>query len=561
MLIERIRAAVSIAGVQPSNPPSWMVRMFGGRGSSSGIPITEYNALTVSDVYKCVRVLGETVAMLPWKMFKHVNEGTREATEHPLYPIMRAEPNDHMTSFDYRFAMIACLNLWGKHHSYVERNPVTGKIVALWPLAPDRVRCERRDGDIWWYVRTQDGPETQFFDDEILYIPFITIDGFNSISPIRLHAEALGLAKALEVNAATFFGNNSQPGGFLSTEKSLKKEAKERLKEAWEKLHRGVDNAHRVAVLEEGMKWNPMSVPPDVAQFIESRKFQRTDVNGLMRVPPHKTGDLERGTFSNIEQQNIEFYSDGIIPLVERIEQGCNRRLLLPSEKKKYFNQMVLKGVLRGDTAARTQYYKDMFDRGIYSGNKILELEGENPVPGLDRRFVAMNMVPLDLVDSVFKPDKTPAEPDTVDAMAPVRMACKRFFRDATGRVLNRKPADRQKYAESAFLQPVLAVFECILGNIPSDYETKKAALEKKLALMQRDSEDLGLPHAQVEGLKTQIENLTRQQSSKISALNAQAEHIARDFAAGSPTWPNEEADSITSDLLDEAIKRIRAGN
>src|ERR1043166_969796 len=200
MLIERIRAAASIAGVQPSNPPSWMVRMFGGRGSSTGIPITEHNALTVTDVFKCVRVLGETVAMLPWKMFKHVSEGTREAPEHSCYYLMHAKANDHMTSFDYRFAMVACLNLWGKHHSYIERNPVTGKIVALWPLAPDRVRNERRDGQIWWYVRAQEGPESQFFDDEILYIPLITTDGYNAISPIRLHAEALGLAKALEVN-------------------------------------------------------------------------------------------------------------------------------------------------------------------------------------------------------------------------------------------------------------------------------------------------------------------------------------------------------------------------
>lgn len=509
MLIERIRAAASIAGVQPSNPPSWMVRIFGGLGSSSGIQITEHNALTVSDAYKCVRVLSETGAMLPWKMFKHVSEGTREATEHSLYPIMKAEPNDHMTSFDYRFAMIACMNLWGKHHSYVERNLVTGRIVALWPLAPDRVRNERRDGQIWWYVRTQDGAESQFFDDEILYIPLITTDGYNAISPIRLHAEALGLAKALEVNAATFFGNNSQPGGFLSTDKSLKKEAKDRLKEAWEKLHRGVDNAHRVAVLEDGLKWNPMTIPPEEAQFIESRKYTRTDICGLFRVPPHKIGDLERGTFSNIEQQNLEFFSDGIIPLVERIEQSCNRRLLLPSEKKKYFNQIVMKGVLRGDTAARTQHYKDMFDRGVYSGNDILRMENENAVPGLDRHFMPMNMVPIDLVDSIFSPKTAQQEPDTVDAMAPVRMACKRFFRDATGRVLNRKPAERQKYAESSFLQPVLAVFECILGNIPENLE----------------------------------------------ALPGQ---IARGFAAAAASWPTDGIDLTASELLDEAIKAVQ---
>ncbi|HEY2361192.1 MAG TPA: phage portal protein [Candidatus Angelobacter sp.] len=481
MLIERVRAAVSIAGVSPSNAPSWMVRMFGGGRSSTGIQITEHNALTVSDVYKGVRVLGETVAMLPWKMFKRIEQGTREAPEHSCYPVMSAEPNDHMTSFDYRFAMVACLNLWGKHHSYIERNPATGKVVALWPLAPDRVRVERKDGQIWWHVRTREGPEATFFDDEILYIPFITTDGFNSISPIRLHAESLGLAKALEVNAATFFGNNSQPGGFLSTEKPLRKEAKIRLKEAWEELHRGVDNAHRIAVLEEGMKFNPLSVPPDVAQFIESRKFQRTDVGGLLRVPLHKMGDLERATFSNIEQQNLEFYSDGIIPFCERIEQRCNQKLLLPKEKNKYFNRIVLKGALRGDTAARTAHYKDMFDRGVYSENDILRMEDENPVEGGDRRYIPMNFVPVDLVDSIFKPKQSAQESDPADPMAAVKMACKRFFRDATGRVLNRKPAERQKYAESSFLQPVLAVFECILGQIPANLEQLPAQLSAQI--------------------------------------------------------------------------------
>jgi HK97 family phage portal protein len=481
-LVQRILNAVSVAGVNPSNPSNWLVRMFGGAGSSSGIVITESNALTVSDVYKCVRVLSEAVAMLPWNLYRRLPVGREIAESHPLYPVLHAEPNDHMTSFVYRECMMAHLLLWGKHASYIERNPVTGKVVALWPIRPDRFRPQLENGEIWWYVRTDNGQEGKYFDDEILYIPALTSDGFNAYSPIRLHAEALGLSKATEVFGAKFFGNGSRPSGFLSHPGTLKKETKRRLKEEFEEMHRGVDHAHRLAVLEEGLKFEKMSIPPDEAQFLETRKFQRTEISGLFRVPPHKISDLERGTFSNIEQQNLEFYTDAVIPWLERIEQAGNRKLLMPSEKKKYYNKFLVKGMLRGDTAARTQHYKDMFDRGVYSENTILEMEDENPVPGGDRRYIPMNMVPVDLVDQIFAPKEKPAEPDTLDARLLVRQACTRFFRDATGRVLKRKKAERQKYAESAFLQPVLAVIECILGRIPADSQQFADAFSAQIA-------------------------------------------------------------------------------
>lgn len=488
-------AAVNVAGVQPSNPPDWMVRMFGGHGSSAGVQITESNAMTVADVYKCVTVIRETVAMLPWKMYKRVDpRGKEEATNHPLYRILHDEPNDMMTSFTYKEAMLSHILLWGRHVSYIERNATTGRIVALWPLRPDRVRYQIKDGQRWWYVVSDLGQESQFWDDEILYIPAFTTDGYNSVSPIRLHCEALGLAKATEIYGAKLFGNGSTPPGYLSHPQTLKKETAARLKEQWESLHRGLDNAHRIAVFEEGVKFETLSMPNDEAQFLETRNFQRTEINGIYRVPPHKTGDLRFATFSNIENQDLQFYNDAVTPRLVQIEQCCNRCLLLESEKKRFFNAFVMKGALRGDTAARTQHYKDMFDRGVYSENDILEMEDEPLIQDEsgNRRYVPMNMVPTDLVDQILTPapapapgadpGAAPAQASKPDPMNAVRLACGRFFKDAAGRVSKRKAADRQKYAETAFLQPVLAVVECVLGKISPESEQFAAAHAVKIA-------------------------------------------------------------------------------
>lgn len=491
-LVQRFMAAVSVAGVQPSDPPDWMVRMFNGFGSSAGVTITESNALTVADVYKCVTVIRETVAMLPWELRRNLDpRGSQAARGHNLYSILHDEPNDMMTSFTFKEAMLSHLLLWGRHASYIERNPTTGKIVALWPLRPDRVRYKIENGQRWWYVASDRGQEAQFWDDEILWIPAFTTDGYNSVSPIRLHCEALGLAKATEVYGARVFGNGSLPPGYLKHPTSLKKEAAARLKESWEQLHRGIDKAWRIAVLEEGVEFQTLNMPNDEAQFLETRKFQRTEIAGIFRVPLHKIGDLEKATFSNIENQDQQFYNDAVTPWLVRIEQSCNRCLLLPTEKKKYFNKFNMKGALRGDTQARTEFYKALFDRGVFSADDILDTEDEDLIGGVlgNRRYVAMNMVPTDLVDQVLTPPDPapdpgadPQPPKKPDPMNVVRLACGRFFRDAAGRVSKRKPVDRQKYAETAFLHPVLAVIECILGNISAESEQFAASFSSQIA-------------------------------------------------------------------------------
>lgn len=456
-----IRNALSLPGDSLSSPTGWLTRLLALSGTSSGIAINEYNALTVSDVYKCDRVIRETVAMLPWKVYQTQARGRTEAKKHPLYFLLHDEPNEHMTSFTYREMIVSNLNLWGKHFSYIERGR-GGNVVGLWPIRPDLCRFEVRDGVMWFYARPMMGPEVKYWDDEILYIPGLTRDGYNTYSPIALHRESLGLSKATEVFGARFFGSGSHSGGFLKHPGNISKEAASRLKEQFEEKHSGLENAHRLAVLEEGMSFETNTIPPDQAQFLQTRQFQRAEIAGLFRVPPHKIGDLSRATFSNIEQQDLEFLRDCIAPWLERIEQACNRRLLLPAEKGKVYIEFEIKGMMRGDSAARAAWYTARFNTASMSGNEIKECENEEPYDGGDEYFVPMNMVPVSMIGKIHDDpgDDTEGEP-----LQRVRDANLRFFRDAIGRVVNRKPADRQKYAETALLQPVLNVIQCVLGS------------------------------------------------------------------------------------------------
>lgn len=463
-LFGKIRNALSIPGDSLASPSGWMSRLLSLRETASGIVINEANALTVSDVSKCNRVIGETIAMLPWKIYRNDGDSRKEARRHPLYFLIHDEPNPHMTSFTFREYMSSCLVLRGRFFAYIERNS-NGSPVALWPIRPDLCRFEVKDGVMWFFARTTQGVEVKFWDDEILYIPGLTRDGYSTYSPIELHRESLGLSKATELFGAKFFGNGSHAGGFLQHPKNLSKEAQARLKTSFEEKHKGVENASALAVLEEGMTFVSNTVPPEQAQFLQTRTFQRSDIAGIFRVPPHKIGDLSRSTNNNIEHQDLEFLRDCIAPWLERIEQACNRRLLTPAEKKLgYYIEFEIKGMMRGDTAARTAFYQAMFATGAYSSNMILRSENEEPVEGGDEHFVPMNVVPLSQAAKPYQ-DNAALDP-TGDPLQRVRVVNQRFFRDAVGRVVNRKAADRMRYAETAFLQPILGLIECLFGCI-----------------------------------------------------------------------------------------------
>lgn len=454
------------------SPSQWLADYFGGQTSASGVQINEGNALQVSDVYKCVRVLSESVAMLPLKVYERLEpRGKKLAVDHPLYSILHDEPNDNMTAFVLKETLMGHVLITGNMYAYIERNR-GGRIVALWPLVPHLVKMCSVDGSVYYEVRTANGQASTFQADEILHVPGLGYDGIKGYSPIALHMQALGLAKATEIYGATFFGNGARPSGVLTHPQALKKEAYERLKESWNAQHQGAASAHKVSILEEGVTYTTISVPPEEAQFLQSRQYSRSEIAGLFRVPPHKIGDLSRSTNNNIEQQALEFVGDALTPWLEKFEQECFRKLLTPTEKKKYFIEFEMKALLRGDTAARTAHYKDMWQTSVYSANEIREFENLNPIDGGDVYYVPLNYIPADMARQINAPapDAAPPSPDTsAKFIERFRGAYKGIFRDAVGRIINKNGAARSKYA-SPIIMPVLqALSEGINGAVSAE--------------------------------------------------------------------------------------------
>jgi HK97 family phage portal protein len=233
----------------------------------------------------------------------------------------------------------------------------------------------------------------------VFHIPGFSFDGIIGYDPIYLAREGLAMALALEKFGARFFGNGANPGCVLEHPNKLSKESQENLKKSWNVMHQGLDNQHRLAILEEGMTYKQVSIPNNNAQFLESKVFQIQEIARILHIPPHMLGELSRGTFSNIEHQGIEFVQYTMTPWFRRWENTCTRKLLLPSEKSTYFVEFLVDGLLRGDSAARAAFYKELFYLGALSPNDIREKENMNPITdsGGDKYYIQANMLPMDM--------------------------------------------------------------------------------------------------------------------------------------------------------------------
>ncbi len=346
--------------------------------SSSGKTVNERTAMQTTAVYACVRILAETIASLPLHTYKYTDRGKDKALEHPLYYLLHDAPNPEMTSFVFRETLMGHLLLWGNSYSQIIRDG-RGRVIALYPLLPDRMTVDRNDSGEIYYIYNKDGQINYLRDYEVLHIPGLGFDGLIGYSPIAMAKNAVGMAIATEEYGAKFFANGANPGGVLEHPGVVKDPA--RVRESWNAVYQGSSNAHRIAVLEEGMKFTSIGIPPNEAQFLETRKFQIEEICRIFRVPPHLVADLEKATFSNIEHQSISFIDNTIIPWVSRIEQSMQKALFSDSEKKMYFVKFNLNGRLRGDAASRAAFYQIMRQNGIMSANDIRELEEMNLIP------------------------------------------------------------------------------------------------------------------------------------------------------------------------------------
>ena len=363
--------------------------------SNSGVQVDELRALQTSAVYACVKILAETVASLPLHLFKKGKGGKSEmAEQHPLFSCLYEMPNDEMTSFEFREMMMTSLLLWG--NAYARKIRKNGHVTELWYLKPQNMTVVRdtQTGKIKYTYSDDITNQTIVYrPDQIFHIKGLSLDGVTGLSPIAQAREAVGLSLATEEYGAKFFGNGARPGGVLEHPGILKDP--EKLRESWNKVYQGTRNSHKVAVLEEGMKYHTIGIAPEDAQFLETRKYQVNEICRIFRVPPHLVGDLERATFSNIEHQSIEFVQHTIRPWLVRWEQAISRSLLDEKERLLYFSRFNVDGLMRGDYKSRMEGYAIGRQNGWLSANDIRHLEDLPPIPkeqGGDAYLVNGNM-------------------------------------------------------------------------------------------------------------------------------------------------------------------------
>lgn len=391
--------------------------------TSAGRPVTERSALQMTAVYACVRILSEAIAGLPLHVYRYEDDGRRsKALEHPLYVLLHDEPNPEMTSFVFRETLMTHLLLWGNAYAQVIRNG-RGDVVGLYPLMPNRMQVGRNEhGELEYvYSRTGDEPDQDqprkvtLTPADVLHIPGLGFDGLVGYSPIAMAKNAIGLAIATEEYGASFFANGAAPGGVLEHPGTIKDPA--RVRESWQSTFGGSRNSNKIAVLEEGMKYTPIGISPEQAQFLETRKFQINEIARIFRIPPHMVGDLEKSSFSNIEQQSLEFVKYTLEPWVIRWEQAITKALLAPAEKPHVFVKFNLEGLLRGDYVSRMNGYATARQNGWMSANDIRTLENLALIPpeaGGDLYLVNGNMLPLGLAGAYAQSQETTeSEPES----------------------------------------------------------------------------------------------------------------------------------------------------
>ena len=373
---------------KPQNRTAGSSYSFFFGNTTSGKPVTERTAMQMTAVYSCVRILSEAVAGLPIHVYRYTDNGGKErALEHPLYRLLHDEPNPEMTSFNFRETLMSHLLLYGNAYAQIIRN-ARGEVMGLYPLMPNKMSVDRdRAGNLYYLYScgSDDAPvgkengQVYLLPSDVLHIPGLGYDGIVGYSPLAMAKNAVGMAIACEEYGAKFFANGAAPGGVLEHPGIIKDPQK--VKESWNAVYQGSGNSHKIAVLEEGMKYQAIGISPEQAQFLETRKFQINEIARIYRVPPHMVGDLEKSSFSNIEQQSLEFVKYTLDPWICRWEQSLSRRLFTENEKRTYFIRFNVEGLLRGDYQSRMNGYAVARQNGWMSANDIRELENLDRIP------------------------------------------------------------------------------------------------------------------------------------------------------------------------------------
>ena len=416
-------AARSWSGPLNAKSPE-IARLWAGQSVSSGISVSEETALNYSAVWAAVSLISDDIASLPLMLYRRLPTGGKDRYEdHALYRLLHDAPNPEMSSMVFRRTVTAHVLTWGNGYAEIQRDGA-GRPVALWLITPDRVQPFREAGRLRYRVSNPTQPAALFDANDIVHVPGLGFDGVQGYSVIAKARESIGLGVAAERFGGTFFGNGSTFGGVISFPTDPPELTKENTRKALEGRHTGVEKAHKFLTLYGGAKYDRLGIPPNDAQFLETRVFQVREIARWFKLPPHKLADLADATFSNVEQQTTDYYTSCLRPWLELWEQELGRKLIAPLERRIQFIEHVTEGFLRADAAGRSTLYTSQFRVASITPNEIRQRENLDPLDGGDRAFVPLDMMPLDRVDEwvsaqiAAKAPKEPAQPSAEDTQA-----------------------------------------------------------------------------------------------------------------------------------------------
>lgn len=382
--------------------------------NSTGVHVTEHSALSQTPVWACVRVIAESLAMLPVDVVQRSNGRREQLPESPIAWLLNTSPDGQIPAFRFRESLAAHAVLWGNGYAEIERDTV-GRPYALHLLTPDRVRTKRdAAGAVFHEVAQSGGGSVRIESRDMLHVAGLGFDGLEGYSVVALAVQALGLGAVMEQFAGAFFGNGMQLGTIYTTDQVLKADQIAVLREQLDKLHKGAGNAFKAAILTGGMKPTDPPMPLTEAQFLEGRRFFVLEVCRLLRVPPHLVAELDRATHTNIEQEQLAFISHCLMPWAVRIESECNLKLFGRNQQARQSVKHNFGALLRGDLASRFGAYKIAREGGWLNANEIRALEDQNGIgPDGDIYLVPANMTtPEKLLEPTPDPVAPPAAPD-----------------------------------------------------------------------------------------------------------------------------------------------------
>lgn len=384
-----------------TNPSQWLIDwVSGGTESSAGVAVTESSALKYTPFWAAVRIISGTLAALPFKVYKRLDSGGKQPMSgHPVYGLLHDRPNEYMDAVTFLETRMAHVLCYGNGYAEIQRDGA-GRPVALWPLLPDKTERQiAADGTMFYEVKVtlpSGGTETVYLPDyNVLHVKGLGFDGYTGYNVVQYHKEAIGYGMGVKEYGARFFGNGARPGGVLEHPNTLGDKALKHLKESWEKEHGGLSQAHRLQILEEGMKWHETGVDPQKAQALEVQKWTVDDCSRIFQIPPHKLGSMEFSKYNNVEQLQIDFICTTMLYWFRKWESEVNYKLFTTRERNKLFAEILVDAALRGNTEARTAYYQAGRQWGFLSINDIREKENMNPIgPAGDVYLDPLNMVP-----------------------------------------------------------------------------------------------------------------------------------------------------------------------